>query len=130
MPKDTLIRVETETAFVERTEDGIIIVEKKKDSFIEKENAEENCNLHCELAKNVPTPCMIIMDDMQNTSPEALEYYALPLHEAYRSAEAFLIGTLGVRMIVDHHLKTSGMNYPQKTFGEKEEALKWLRNFL
>ena len=130
MTKDTLIRVETETAFIERTEDGIIIVEKKKDSFIEKRNAEENCSIHKELAINVPTPCMIIMDEMQNTSPEALEYYALPIHETYRSAEAFVIGTLGVRMIVDHHLKTSGMNYPQKTFENKEQASVWLRKYL
>ena len=66
----------------------------------------------------------------KNTSPEALEYYSLPLHEEYRSAEAFLIGTLGVRMIVDHHLKSSGMNYPQKTFATKEEGLAWLRGYL
>ena len=130
MTKDTLIRVETETAFIERTDDGIIIVEKKKDSFIEKRNAEENCSIHRELAINVPTPCMIIMDEMQNTSPEALEYYALPIHETYRSAEAFVIGTLGVRMIVDHHLKTSGMNYPQNTFEKQEDALNWLRKYL
>ena len=130
MTKDTLSSVETSTAFVERTEDGIIIVEKKKDAFIERENAEENCGVHRKLANNKPTPCMIIMDEMQNTSPEALEYYSLPLHEEYRSAEAFLIGTLGVRMIVDHHLKSSGMNYPQKTFATKEEAIEWLKGYL
>ena len=130
MSNDTLVRVETETAFVERTEDGVIIVEKKKDSFIEKRNAQENCSIHKELAVNVPSPCMIIMDEMQNTSPEALAYYALPEHETYRSAEAFVIGTLGVRMLVDHHLKTSGMNYPQKTFETREQALVWLREFL
>ena len=130
MPKDTLIRIETDTAFIERTDEGIIIVEKKEGSFIERENAEANCSVHKKLAGNVPTPCLIVMDEMQCTSPEALEYYALPLHEAYRSAEAFVIGTLGVRMIIDHHLKTSGMNYPQKTFENKEEALMWLRKHL
>ncbi len=122
--------IETNTAFIELTMEGIVVVRKKNDAFIEREDAEKNCQIHRDLVGNVPTPCMIIMEDMQNTSPEALEYYGLPTHEEYRSAEAFVIEQLGVRLIVDHYMKTSEMGYPRATFATQEEALVWLKKFL
>ena len=122
--------IETKTARIERNTDGIVIVRKKPDAFIELENAVENCAIHRELANNVPRPCMIVMDEMQNTSPEALEYYSLPEHEEYRSAEAFLIEQLGVRLIVDHYIKNSNMSYPRATFATEKEAMDWLKKQL
>ena len=122
--------IETKTAHIERNADGIIIVRKKQDAFIELENAIDNCAIHRELANNVPRPCMIVMDEMQNTSPEALEYYSLPEHEEYRSAEAFLIEQLGVRLIVDHYIKNSEMSYPRATFSTESEAMTWLSKYV
>ena len=122
--------IQTKTAIIERTSEGIIIVRKKPDAFIELVNAEENCGIHREMASNIPSPCMIVMDEMQNTSPEALEYYGLPEHEEYRSAEAFLIEQLGVRLIVDHYIKNSSMGYPRATFATESEAIEWLRKYL
>lgn len=73
---------------------------------------------------------MIILDGMQNVSAEAFEFYSLPMHEEYRSAEAFVVATLGVRLIIDHYMKNSAMGYPRKSFEDKEEALQWLRKYL
>ena len=123
-------KIETKTAFIERNSDGIIVVKKKQDAFVELENAIENCGIHKELADNIPRPCMIVMDEMQNTSPEALEYYGLSEHEAYRSAEAFLIEELGTRLIVDHYIKNSEMAYPRAIFATESEAMTWLKKHL
>jgi len=86
--------------------------------------------IHREMAGNKPVPCMIILEEMQNTSNEALEYYSLPIHEEYRSAEAFVVSQLGVKLIVDHYMKNSTMRYPRKSFETEVEALKWLRRYL
>jgi hypothetical protein len=122
--------IETKTAHIVRNSNGIIVVRKKPDAFIELEHAVENCAIHRRLANNEPTPCMIIMEEMQNTSPEALAFYSQPEHEEYRSAEAFLIEQLGVRLIVDHYIKNSQMSYPRSTFATEAEALIWLSTYL
>ena len=129
MPSVEII-IETKTAKIEHNHDGIIVVRKKPDAFIELENAKENCEVHRQLTDNTPKPCMIVMDEMQNTSPEALEFYGLPEHEEYRSAEAFVVEQLGVRLIVDHYIKNSHMSYPRATFAREEEAMKWLARYV
>jgi len=86
--------------------------------------------MHRKLAGNKPVPCMIVLDEMQNVSAEAFEFYSLPIHEEYRSAEAFVVATLGVRLIIDHYMKNSAMGYPRKSFEEKGEAIDWLRRYL
>ncbi len=86
--------------------------------------------MHRKMAGNKPMPCMIILDEMQNISTEALQYYSLPVHAEYRSAEAFVVATLGVRLIVDHYMKNSSMGYPRKSFETKEEAIVWLQKYL
>ena len=75
-------------------------------------------------------PCMIILNEMQNVSAQALEFYSLPIQAEYRSAEAFVVATLGVRLIIDHYMKNSTMPYPRKCFEKKEDALEWLKEFL
>jgi hypothetical protein len=130
MSEEILEVVETSTSYFEKTMDGIVITKKKKDSFVDLENAIENCEAHRQLAGNKPMPCMIVMDEMQNTSPEALEYYSLPEHAEYRSAEAFVVISLGVRLIVDHYMKNSKMPYPIQMFETEKEAFKWLRSVL
>ena len=89
-----------------------------------------NSQAHRDLAKNKPVPCMIILEEMQNTSTEALEYYSLQIHEEYRSAEAFVVSQLGVKLIVDHYMKNSTMRYPRKSFESEKDALKWLKRYL
>jgi len=107
-----------------------VISQKKKDCFVELEDAKENSAMHREMAGNRPMPCMIVLDEMQNISTDALQFYSLPMHAEYRSAEAFIVSTLGVRLIIDHYMKNSAMPYPRKSFESKEEALKWLKKYL
>ncbi len=122
--------VETPTSFFDKTSDGIVIARKKKDCFVELDDAKLNSETHRKLAGNKPVPCMIVLDEMQNTSIEALEFYSLPMHEEYRSAEAFVVEKLGVRLIVDHYMKNSAMGYPRKSFENETDALAWLRRYL
>ena len=123
-------KLETTTSYFERTINGIVIARKKKDCFVELEDAKVNSQAHRSLAENKPVPCMIILEEMQNTSHEALEFYGLPMHAEYRSAEAFVVSNLGVRLIVDHYMKNSKMPYPRKTFDNEKEAMTWLKKFL
>lgn len=97
---------------------------------MELEDAKENAAMHRKVAGNKPVPCMIILEEMQNTSNEALEFYSLPMHAEYRSAEAFVVSQLGVKLIVDHYMKNSSMPYPRKSFETRSEAIKWLRKYL
>ena len=122
--------IETRTSYFDKTSEGIIIARKKKDSFVELEDAKENAAMHRKMAGNKPVPCMIVLEEMQNTSNKALEFYSLPLHEEYRSAEAFVVTELGVKLIVDHYMKNSTMRYPRKTFESETEAMEWLRRYL
>ena len=123
-------RAETPTSYFDKTDEGIVIARKKKDCFVELKDAKVNAAKHREMAGDHPVPCMIILEDMQNTSVEALEYYSLPMHAEYRSAEAFVVSKLGVRLIVDHYMKNSSMPYPRKSFEKEDEALEWLRRYL
>jgi hypothetical protein len=123
-------RLETATSFFDRTSDGIVIARKKKDCFVELEDAEVNAAAHRKIAGNKPIPCMIILEEMQNMSMEALAYYGWPMHAEYRSAEAFVVSQLGVRLIVDNYMKNNEMAYPRKSFATEQEALVWLRKFL
>lgn len=120
---------ETPTSYFRLTSDGIVIAQKKKDCFVELEDAKLNAATHREMAGNRPVPCMIILEEMQNTSTEALEFYSDPVHGEYRSAEAFVVENLGVRLIVDHYMKHSKMPYPRQTFATEKEAINWLRSF-
>ena len=107
----------------------MIIARKKNNCFVDLEDAKINAAAHRSMANNTPVPCIIMLEEMQNISAEALEYYSNPIHAEYRSAEAFVVENLGVRLIVDHYMKNSKMPYPRRTFENTKEALKWLLTF-
>ena len=131
MPEGAKIyKIETNTSFFERTEDGIVIVRKKQNSFVDIEEALEDYEVHRKLAGSKPSPSMLIMTDMLNASAKAREFFSLPIHAEYRCAEAFVVNNLAIRMLITFYMKTAKKKYPIRIFSNEEEALAWLRTFI
>lgn len=122
--------METSTSRMERTPEGIVIVRKKKNSFVDLAAAKEDYRAHRELARDSPSPSMLVMNEMLNATAEAREFFSDPIHEEYRKAEAYVVNNLGIRLLVRFYMKNTKKAYPIKIFGQESEALDWLRTFL
>jgi hypothetical protein len=122
-------KIETSTSFMERTIDGIVIVRKKLDSFVDLDAAKEDYKAHRALAGE-KSPSMLVMNEMLNATDEAREFFSLPIHEEYRSAEAFVVTNLGIRLLVKFYMSTVKKSYPISIFSNEESAKEWLRKFV
>ena len=101
MSDSVIRRIETSTSFMEKTQEGIVIVRKKKNSFVDLDAAKEDYKAHRELAGD-KSPSMLVMNEMLNATDEAREFFSLPIHEEYRSAEAYVVTNLGIRILVNY----------------------------
>lgn len=128
--KSYIDKVETSTSYFERTAEGIVIVRKKSNSFVDIEEAKEDYEVHRRLAGSNPSPSMLIMNDMLNASAEAREFFSLPIHAEYRCAEAFVVNNLAIRMLITFYMKTAKKRYPIRIFSNEKDALAWLRTFI
>ena len=122
--------IETSTSILERTGEGIVIVRKKKNCYVDLDGAKEDYEAHQKLAGNSPSPVMLVMNEMLNASAEAREFFSLPLHAEYRLAEAYVVNNLAIRMLVTFYMRTVKKTYPIKIFSREDDAMKWLRTFL
>ena len=115
---------------MERLPEGIVVVRKKKNSFVDIAEAKEDYVAHRKLAGDKPSPSMLIMNEMMNATAEAREFFSDKIHEEYRCAEAYVINTFALRLLVTFYMKTTSKSYPIKIFPSEEKALVWLRTFL
>lgn len=128
--RENINKIETSTSFFERTAEGIVIVRKKPNSFVDIEEAKEDYEVHRKLAGSKPSPSMLIMNEMLNASAKAREFFSLPIHAEYRCAEAFVVDNLAIRMLITFYMKTTKKTYPIRIFSNEKDALVWLRTFI
>lgn len=123
-------RIETSTSIMERTAEGIVIVRKKANSFVDIKEAEEDYEAHRKLAGEKASPSMLVMNGMMNATAKAREFFSLPIHQEYRCAEAYVVTNFAIRILIVFYIKTAKKPYPIKIFSKEEEAKKWLMQFL
>lgn len=121
--------VETTTSYMSRTEHGVVIVRKKKNSFVDIQAAMEDYHAHRKLAGDKPSPSMLVMNEMLNASAETREFFSKQIHEEYRCAEAYVVNNLAIRLLVSFYMRTVKKSYPIRIFSGESEAYKWLLKF-
>ena len=124
-----VMRSETSTSIIEKTNDGVVVVRKKPGSYVDLEAAREDFEVHRQMSGEAKSPVMLVMNEMMNASSEAREFFSLPIHEEYRNAEAYVVTNLAIRLLVSFYMRTVKKAYPIRIFPAESEAMQWLRQF-
>lgn len=113
-------------------EDGIFYSEVKDHSEIQLVHAQENTKIIEELSGNLIDKCPILVDlhKIKSISKEARDHFAMRNRAPGVSAIAIVTRSPVGKIIGNFFLGLNKPSVPTRLFNKKEEALKWLRQFV
>ncbi|MGZ4034380.1 MAG: DUF7793 family protein [Bacteroidia bacterium] len=123
------IKHELEKAFVHLRHDGIIQIELKLINDLNIDDMKEIFAAVKEVANAKKFPTLIISKGYINIEKETREYFREE-GNLYTIADAFIIDSIGLKMIANFYLKFEKPVNPSKMFNNVDDALKWLSNYL
>lgn len=111
-------------------EDGILHSVAKDKAYLDIEDAIAITRAFQELS---PSPIPLLVDLARTTgqSPETRKYFSAdPIHISSYSAVALLVSNPVGKVLANFYLGLNKPSKPTRLFTSKEEALKWLQEFL
>lgn len=119
--------IEIEKAFIKKINDKIICLEFKDGVDFELEDAEETDKAYYELCEGKPFCSLIDARVYGSISSEARAFFAHDdLVKDIRIAEAFVITSLGIRMLAKFYIQFNRPDNPVKIFSNTKDATNWL----
>ncbi len=114
---------------VEEKEEGYyeIIIGDKEDF-----NAED-LNILVEAQKQLGgkiLPVLVICSEYASTNTELLSTLAKNENDPYSKVDAFVIKSIAQKILANFYIKINKPERPTKFFNDKQEAVKWLKNYL
>ena len=83
-----------------------------------------------EILPNKPAPILSTHDSNALPSYEVRQFVAQEDANPYSAADAFIVTSLPQKLIANFYLKFNKPARPTKLFSKKEDAVKWLKNYL
>lgn len=121
---------EIKAAVVSLRSDGIIQILVKSNLMISRENAQEMVEIVGIVGSGKKYPILIIAGEYTLPESEARTYIASAEANKYTLVNAFVINSVAQKLVGNVYLKIDQPVTPTKIFTDKDEALKWLYNFL
>ena len=109
-------------------EDEILFVKMKDKVNLGKAEMEELLKQAIELT--APNKYFAIIDTREtyDTTLEARNYYAESDYSKYRYADAFIVNSLPMRLLVNFFIAFNKPKIPSKMFNTKESAYEWINS--
>lgn len=118
-------RCETRIAWLSYHEDVLLIV-VKDDSMVAVEDMEELLQASVKLAGYGNYYSIVDVRVNAGATQGVTDYYAKNDYNRYRYADAFIINTLAMRLLVNFYVAFNKPSVPTKTFADPESAAKWI----
>lgn len=116
---------ETGIAYLSYKDDVVLIV-VKDDSLVSVDDMEELLKACVQLARFRNYYSIVDVRVNAGANQGVTEYYAKNEYNKYRYADAFIINTLAMRLIVNFYMAFNKPVVPTKTFADPESAAKWI----
>lgn len=116
---------DTNTTFFEY-DNEILYVKTKVGFIIEKSDMEQILKDAIEITGGNKYYALIDTTNQTDSTPEARNYYSNSEYSRYRFADAYVVNSLALRLVVNFYLKFSSPPVPSKMFGSIKEALQWI----
>jgi hypothetical protein len=110
-------------------EDGIIQVNTKNHNYT-LQNLKDINNVKAKICAGKKLPLLVIGAPFANIDKDAREFMASAQNTQYASAEAFVINSLGHKILANFYLKVNKPGIPTRFFNEQVAAEEWLRTYL
>ena len=110
--------------------DGIVEILIMESSIIGKDQCIEITNAYKQLLEPKKYPLLHIVKDYVTIDKEAREYSVSEEGLMFSKVEAYVINSLGHKILANFYMKVNRPSVPTQFFRHKEEALKWLTKFL
>ena len=104
-------------------------VEIKDDVEFEIEDLKQLVEYEKELSGKT-LPILVVCSPSATTNNELISYISKNANNPYCKAEAFVISSLGQKILANVYTKFNKPERPLKFFNQKEDALNWLQQFI
>ncbi len=111
-------------------EDGILELRYPDDYHGTLEDAINITEMFKKLSPSKKRPVLVICGKYNTFEPGVREYLSGKEPEAVALADAFVMGSLGLKILGNMYLSINKPLRPTRIFNSEEEALNWLRQFL
>jgi hypothetical protein len=121
---------ETDKFKLTLVDDAWFYLEIKQDAEIEVEDIKELVRFQYELGNGRIIPVLIFPSASATTNSDLIKYISKKESLPFTKADAFVLNSVGQRILASIYTKIAPPARPTKFFREKSEALKWLKTFL
>ena len=105
------------------------LVEIKDNAFFEIADLKQLVEFEKELSGKI-LPILVLCAPTADTNNELINYLSKNVNNPFCKAEAFVINSLSHKILANIYLKFTKPERPVKFFKKKDEALKWLENYI
>lgn len=116
---------ETDIAYLSYKDDVLLIV-VKDDSVVSVEDMEQLLKACVQLTGSRKYYSIVDVRVNAGATQGVTEYYAKNEYNQYRYADAFIINTLAMRLLVNFYMTFNKPSVPTKTFNDPELARQWI----
>lgn len=119
--------LETSVAFLS-FEDDILLVKMKEGINLDQAEMEHLLKQAVEFTS--PNKYFAIIDTTApyDSTPESRSFYAESEYSNYRYADAFIVNSLPMRLLVNFFITFNKPKIPSKMFNNEESALNWIQS--
>jgi hypothetical protein len=110
--------------------DGIVYVRISSEKDETLELVKEMVKKMGEMVNYSQVPILARHEDFALPGKANRDYWAKKESCPYSKAEAFMIGSTGLKLIANFYLKINKPERPTRMFTDEEEAVTWLKTFL
>ena len=119
--------IETRVAFISLIDDDILCIRFKPHCTVDIDDFEENMQTYRKLLKTEKAYLLSIPDESSAMSLEVRNKFASKERSSFKIAEAFVITSLGHKLIANFVMKVQTPKHKIRFFSKEEEAMNWLK---
>lgn len=119
--------LETSVAFLS-FEDDILLVKMKEGINLDQAEMEQLLKQAVEFTS--PNKYFAVIDTtaLYDSTPESRSFYAESDYSNYRYADAFIVNSLPMRLLVNFFITFNKPKIPSKMFNNEESSLNWIQS--
>jgi hypothetical protein len=110
--------------------DGIMYIRISSEKEESVELVKEMVKKMGEMVNYKPVPMLAKHEDFALPGKENRDYWAKKESCPYSKADAFMIGSVALRLIANFYLRVNKPERPTKMFTNEKDAVAWLKTFL
>jgi UDP-3-O-acyl-N-acetylglucosamine deacetylase len=123
----TEVKIQTSTADISKSEDGIIRVAIRDNAFLEANSLVENYNAYVDIMDGDDAPFLIIVNNSATISTEGRVQYNKETRKEVRRKDALVIKNPATMLLINSQVKFCKPIIPTQAFLDESSAIAWLR---